>query len=611
MKVMKKQLLTTLFLIVVAVSINSLIFQPLLFKKFSSDFRYGRYDPDVEYDFIVLLDREVDDGVKFAIERYGKIRYIYSSINALDVIIKPTKLFMISSLDFVKKIVPNSKVKILSQNTGPSYASDGGPSQKEIVGSGSYSLAYVEDPGVDDVWSEYEARGNGVVVAVLDTGVNPNHYSLDDLDDDPNTFDPKIIAFKDFINDFEDLDPSDGIDAYDDNGHGTKVSSVIAGTGAPDYNYSGIAPMAKIVALKILYENGTGGNADLIAALQWCIDHRDEFHIDVVSLSLGSDEEVKDGTSLISLMADEVVKNGMVVVAASGNNGGLYSVNAPGDARLVLTVGSYSGGTVSSFSSKGPTIDGRIKPEVVAPGENVPVANPLTNDSYTFDSGTSFSTAIVSGSVCLMIEVLRDRGINFSPLQIKYSLMFTAKPLGENSPSYEWGWGLIQVYDALSYALQNNTLEGIDVDYEISSVYELQNGGKLINLEAHTSEPNTSVCVIIKSEGILYGLCSTTNKSGVAKFAIYISPEVLDKELRLEILCYKVGFDFNSTTVDISEYVRNPSIIDTELIVAISLIACSVVVVFIFLSRRRGEGTEVSEGYDKQSIDDDSIPTVA
>ncbi|MHA1596867.1 MAG: S8 family serine peptidase [Candidatus Asgardarchaeia archaeon] len=600
----KKQVFTLLFLIAVSTYMNSLIFHPPLFKKFSQDFRYCCYNPDFEYEFIVLLNGELDDKTILIMKNYGEIKYIYKSINALDIIVKPVKLFMISPLNFVKKIVPNSKVRVLSQNENNLYSSDGILHQNKIEGSTSHSSSYVEDLGIDEVWSKYRARGNGVVVAVLDTGINPNHLSLDDLDDDPKTFDPKVIAFKDFIKGFEDLDPSDGMEAYDDNGHGTKVSSVIAGTGAPD-RYPGVAPMAKIVSLKILDENGTGENADLIAALQWCIDHKEEFNIDVVSLSLGSDEEVKDGTSLISLMADEVVKNGMVVVAASGNDGEYYSVNAPGDARLVLTVGSYSyisGGTVSPFSSKGPTIDGRVKPEVVAPGKNVPVANPLTNDSYTFDSGTSFSTAIVSGSVCLIVEVLRDKGISFSPLKIKYSLMFTAKPLGGEYPSYEWGWGLIQVYDALSQALKNETLEGISVDYEVNSVYELQNGGKLINLEIHTSEPNTSVCIIVWSDEILYGLCSTTNKSGVTLFPVYIGPEILDRELKLEILCYKVGFDFNSTKVDISEYVKNPLMINTELIIAISLVSLSVVMVFVFLGRKKRK--ELPEGFEGRPMGD-------
>ncbi|MCD6380766.1 MAG: hypothetical protein J7L50_00370, partial [Candidatus Odinarchaeota archaeon] len=150
----KKQVFILLFLVIIPTYMNLLIFQPLLFKKFSPDFRYYRYNPDTEYEFIVLLNGELNNKTILTMENYGEVKYVYNSINTLDIVVKPVKLFMISSLKFVEKIVPNSRVRILPQNEDKLYLNDI-PHENKVEGSGSYSSSYVEYLGIDKVWNDY------------------------------------------------------------------------------------------------------------------------------------------------------------------------------------------------------------------------------------------------------------------------------------------------------------------------------------------------------------------------------------------------------------------------------------------------------------------------
>ena len=156
-------------------------------------------------------------------------------------------------------------------------------------------------------------NGSGITICIVDSGIDPDHPSLDDLDDDPATDDPKIIAFYDAVNDPEDT--SGNAAPYDDYGHGTHVASIAAGTGdgEPAGKYVGVAPGAYLVVVKVLGSNGGGNEEDELAGLRWAIDNSERYSIDIISCSWGHPKEKtgqNNGTSPQALLCDQAVEKG-------------------------------------------------------------------------------------------------------------------------------------------------------------------------------------------------------------------------------------------------------------------------------------------------------------
>ena len=150
------------------------------------------------------------------------------------------------------------------------------------------------------VWDVYEATGYdgaGSVVAIIDTGIDGEHVGLDDLDDDNSTDDPKIIAFYDVINNAG-LTNGTEVFPYDDQGHGSHCAGTTAGTGAPNYEHTGVAPQAQLVGVKVLDAGGSGSFAGVMMGMEWTVDKRHEFNIRAASMSLG-------GPGIIEMTAAE------------------------------------------------------------------------------------------------------------------------------------------------------------------------------------------------------------------------------------------------------------------------------------------------------------------
>ncbi len=275
-------------------------------------------------------------------------------------------------------------------------------------------------------WGE-GVTGEGVTVAVIDTGVS--------VDDD---FRGRLAGrFS-----FSEREPS----PVDLNGHGTHVAGVIAGEAE---GYVGIAPGARLLSLKVGTRQGAALASDVIEALQWAVDHRDEYGIRVVNISLTStlaDSYVQDP---LDAAVEQAWFHGIVVVVAAGNYGSeAFAVDhAPANDPYVITVGAFDdAGTVDSaddrsaqWSARGVTVDGYAKPEVMAPGRDI-VATLAGRGSYLASSfpeavvdgrylrlsGTSSSAAVVSGVVALMLE--EEPGL--TPDEVKFRLMQAASPGG-------------------------------------------------------------------------------------------------------------------------------------------------------------------------------------
>lgn len=275
--------------------------------------------------------------------------------------------------------------------------------------------------------------GNGIGVAVIDTGVAPH----DDLIKPQN----RLIAFKDYVN--------GKTDAYDDNGHGTHVSGIIAGNGYSSRGkYKGVAPKANIIGIKALDENGGGSTSDIIAGLSFVIENKDRYNIKIINLSLGTPANNNPEKDPLVRAVEKCVEAGIVVVSAAGNSGpNERTILSPGVSSKVITVGAVddkrtidpSDDTIAGFSSRGPTPQGIQKPDLVASGVNI---NSLSNtklDSYTSLSGTSMATPLISGSLALLFNRYGD----LSPEEYKNKLIQACRPL--NEPIQSQGAGMLNL----------------------------------------------------------------------------------------------------------------------------------------------------------------------
>jgi serine protease AprX len=260
-------------------------------------------------------------------------------------------------------------------------------------------------------------------VGIVDTGIDPDHAD----------FEGRVRAVASFV----------GGDGRDDNGHGTHVASIAAGTGAASgEKYRGVAPAAGLYVAKVLDANGDGMMSGVMAGIEWAVDQ----NVHVINLSLGSDGPC-DGTDALSTLCDEVVQQfGIVICAAAGNTGpGPSTVGSPGCARWVITIGAVDDADqVTGFSSRGPTADGRVKPDLVFPGAGIVAAQangtalgPEIVSGYVELSGTSMATPHASGSVALLLQAKSD----LTPNQVKWELLTTALGLGENLNAYGSGRG--------------------------------------------------------------------------------------------------------------------------------------------------------------------------
>ncbi|MBO8173068.1 MAG: S8 family peptidase [Bacillaceae bacterium] len=282
------------------------------------------------------------------------------------------------------------------------------------------------------VFSQRGLEGKGVTIAVVDTGIYPH----DDLTRPEN----RIKAFKDFVH--------NRVDPYDDNGHGTHCAGDAAGNGyASQGKYRGPAPAANLVGVKVLDRLGSGQLSRVIAGVEWCIENKDRYGIDIISLSLGSEATQPAEQDPMVKIVEKAWENGIVVCAAAGNSGpDTGTISSPGTSAKVITVGAMddkntdtrADDNIAEFSSRGPTIDNLEKPDILAPGVDiVSLRSPQSyldvtmkknriGKRYFTMSGTSMATPICAGVAAL----IKESKPNWSPDQIKQLLLDTAEDWG-------------------------------------------------------------------------------------------------------------------------------------------------------------------------------------
>lgn len=307
----------------------------------------------------------------------------------------------------------------------------------------------------DKLWSE-GIVGQGVTVALLDTGVYAQHPDLQGPDGS------RVIACEDLTS-----EAGTAAECADTFGHGTFMAGLIAGNGASSNGkYSGVAPEANIASIKVAGFDGSTDVAKILAGVQWAVAHQTEYNIKVLNLSLGSDSSQDYRLSPLNYAVERAWKAGITVVVSSGNSGpGGSTVMKPGDDPYVITVGaSDDQGTMSIgddlvpvFSSRGPTrSNGLLKPDVVSPGvHTTSLRSPgsaidqkygstaAVDGNYFKGTGTSMSTATVSGVVAQILAA----NPSLNPNQVKHRITSTARTIADVDP-LKTGKGLIDAYGA-------------------------------------------------------------------------------------------------------------------------------------------------------------------
>lgn len=268
----------------------------------------------------------------------------------------------------------------------------------------------VKDLKIPSLWKL--TKGEGVVVAVLDTGCPKKHPDLSKNID--------LSKCKSFISN-EDI-----FDSFV--GHGTHCSGTIA---AIDNNQGivGVAPDATIVSIKVLNRNGFGEDDSVINGLKYCL----ELKPDIINMSLGSPNPSSEMYKIIKKI------NALnIPIVCSAGNAGTEGVLYPANYDECIAVGSYSNSTIrgrSLFSSWGETLD------IMAPGEEV--LSTYLDGQYSVMSGTSMSSPHVSGVIALMISYYKKLNKTLTVDEIKSKLFSTAIDIKKAGKDKETGWGII------------------------------------------------------------------------------------------------------------------------------------------------------------------------
>ncbi len=278
--------------------------------------------------------------------------------------------------------------------------------------------------------------GTGIKIAILDTGIDKYHPDLDDMDNNPYTNDPKVILEKSFID--YDGDGNADTDTSDGYGHGTHCAGIAAGNGI----LKGVAPNAWLINGRIGDDRGYLELSWLLKAIDWAVISG----ADIISMSLGWG--IYNVMPLLNEAADYAWERGVILTVSAGNSGPESRTTAsPGMASRSITVGaSTRDNTITSWSSRGPSINGMIDPDVVAPGSSILSTYP--GNRYYVASGTSMSAPAVAGVAALLLSSNPDEDIGL----VRSAIISTATDLGYHV--FTQGTGLVNAKAAYEY-LQN------------------------------------------------------------------------------------------------------------------------------------------------------------
>ncbi len=408
--------------------------------------KLDKADNDSKLPVIVVFDDEIDSnstkkGLVKKILGDTAPKYEYKIIPGMAVELTKGQINTLSKLDFVKQIESDlpvqapantlSKLDLVKQ-VEPDLPVQAPPNNAKYWFGVTKAIS---DFGVtgDRDGNETSYSTSDVVVAVIDTGIDPTHVDLDG---------GKVIGWKDIINNQS--------TPYDDHGHGTNCSSVIAGTGEGNSLYKGVAPGAALVGVKVLDSAGSGSISDVAAGIDWVAANKATYGIEVLSLSLALSGS-SDGTDSISIAINNAVSAGIVCCVIAGNEGpAKYTIGSPGAAANAITVGamrdiSETGFSLLPYSGRGPTADGRTKPDIVGPGMYMIAAEANSTNSYVTVSGATMTAPFAAGTSALIL----DANPNLTATQVKSAITSTAVNWGPLGQDVDYGYGRLDAHAAV------------------------------------------------------------------------------------------------------------------------------------------------------------------
>lgn len=327
-----------------------------------------------------------------------------------------------------------------------------------------------------DLVQQYGITGKGVTIAILDTGLWTGG---------PDKFSARVLASVDVV--------SGGSVTGDPYGHGTHVTSIAAG-GANDYDgdYFGIAPDANLVIVRAFDGEGVGSYTDVISGLNWIVANQKKYKIRVLNLSFGAPPQSNYWDDPLNQAVMAAWKAGIVVVVSAGNEGPTpMTIGVPGNVPYVITTGALTDNhtpydptddRLASFSSTGPTYEGFVKPEVVAPGghmvgtmsylsylANIDPGSMTMSQSLFTMSGTSQAAAVTTGVVALMLQVYPT----LTPDNVKCRLLSSAKPATTPAGTlaysvFQQGAGLVNAVGALLSNAMGCANQGLNIAADLA-----------------------------------------------------------------------------------------------------------------------------------------------
>ncbi len=398
----------------------------------------------------------------------AKFRQRSRWLNAASFEIPASELEKILDLSFVRSIKP-----VLGGKRRPIRIE--APPEAPLEGKGSFYLNYGDSyaqlqqlniPAVHDLGY----YGQGVLVCMLDTGYRKDHQAFQLAYSEG-----RVLAEWDFINDDGDTQNEPG-DPSGQHNHGTYTWSTLGG--AADGNLYGPAYGAYFILAKT---EDTSMEEPIeednwVAGMEWA----DSIGADIISSSLAyidwyTYSDLDGNTAVTTIGADIAAQKGIVVCNAMGNSGpGSGTLLAPADADSIIACGAvYSDGEIVYFSSRGPTYDGRIKPEVCARGVSTRCADPYNVTGYTTASGTSLSTPLIGGAAAVILSAHPD----WTPMQVREAMLESGD--NSSSPDNTYGWGVPDILAAIQYSFYltgdvtgDDAINLADVLYLINYLYK-------------------------------------------------------------------------------------------------------------------------------------------
>jgi subtilisin family serine protease len=399
---------------------------------------------------VVAADLPVHDAyVRALVQRGAALRGTSRWLNAASVTLPARAAMELARLPFVESVdlVPVGRISRDAEPFTEEALAPNPPGIELAPGDTAYYGATFKQNTLMQVPQLHATgiNGAGVLVCVLDAGFRTTHQVFAGLD---------IVAQYDFVNNDPVVDDQVPPDVAGDASHGTMTLACIAGS--KPGTFSGVAYGCSVALGKT--EKGATETPVEMDNWQRGAEWADSLGADVISSSLGyltfdapypsyTQADLDGQTTVVTRAAAEAARRGITVLTAAGNEGPASpSLGAPADADTVIAVGAVdSFKVVTGFSSRGPTADGRIKPDVTAMGRAVYLPSFSNPATYGRASGTSFSTPLTAGVAALVLQAHPTWG----PFEVREALRETA--LNHASPNNDIGWGLVQGFAATQW----------------------------------------------------------------------------------------------------------------------------------------------------------------